>query len=59
MLENIKDILDRLTKKQQVILALSTVFSVVGILLMAMVATKTQMSLYILVWMKSRLPSLH
>lgn len=45
MLDNIKDILDRLTKKQQVILALSTVFSVVGILLMAMVATKTQMSL--------------
>lgn len=45
MLSHVKDILDRLTKRQQVILAMSTVFSVVGILLMAMIATKTQMSL--------------
>jgi flagellar M-ring protein FliF len=43
--ENVKEILNRLTKKQQVILAMSTVFTFVGILLIGLVATKKPLAL--------------
>lgn len=45
MFDNLKEILNRLTKKQQVILAMSTVFAFVGILLIGLVATKKPLAL--------------
>ncbi len=45
MFDNLKEILNRLTRKQQVILAMSTIFAFVGILLMGLVASKKPMAL--------------
>jgi flagellar M-ring protein FliF len=43
--DNVKEILNRLTRKQQVILAMSTIFAFVGILLMGLVASKKPLAL--------------
>jgi flagellar M-ring protein FliF len=43
--DDFKEILNRLTKKQQVILGMSTVFAFVGILLMGLVASKKPLAL--------------
>jgi flagellar biosynthesis/type III secretory pathway M-ring protein FliF/YscJ len=45
VLDNLKEILSRLSKKQQVILGMSTVFAFVGILLMGLVAAKKPLAL--------------
>lgn len=45
MFDNLKEILNRLTRKQQVILAMSTIFAFVGILLMGLVASKKPLAL--------------
>lgn len=45
MLDNFKEILNKLSRRQQIILAMSTIFSAVGILLMGAVASKQPMAL--------------